>query len=585
MAKITKIEKNTSILKPKLRVAAYARVSMDTDRLQHSLSTQISYYSKLIQSNPDWEYVGVYTDLGITGTKIGKRSGFKQMITDCELGKIDIILTKSIQRFARNTVDLLKVIRHLKQLGIEVQFEKENIRSLSGDGELMLSILASFAQEESRSISENVKWSIRKRFESGVPHCRFHIYGYRWEDDKLVVEPNEARVVRLLYENYLKGKSPEVTKKQLDEKGIKSLRGVEFNGESLRRILKNITYTGNLLLQKEYISDPISGKLKPNCGELPQYFVENHHEAIIPMSMWEEVQEEIARRRELGVLANPAVNTSALTTKIRCECCNRSFQRAGARTVDGRIYGWKCATRKEAKKPSCKTCFIREDLLFAKFEEILKCPIDQDAIQKNILSIHVSDGNKLKINLANGQVHEWRYVSNKRNESWTAERRKQKSISMRNKHQHRYKNRATPFTGLLKCGCCSNNYKACKQKLIDGTKRCFLNCGSNRSICTNSCSIEENHLKEIICTALELEQFDEETMDSVIEKLTIKDYCLSIFFKDGTEKNIKYPKNKRISRPWTPERHALMREKIKQNWAMRKAQQNDIVEERGGEVD
>ncbi len=196
MRTITKIEPTIPAIKARKKVAAYARVSVESERLNHSLSAQISYYNNLIQKNPNWQFAGVYADSGISGTSTNKREEFKRMIADCEKGKIDIILTKSIQRFARNTVDLLKTVRHLKNLGIEVRFEKENISSLSGDGELMLSILASFAQEESRSISENVKWATRKRFAQGLNNGKFNIYGYRWEDEQLVIVPEEAVIVK-----------------------------------------------------------------------------------------------------------------------------------------------------------------------------------------------------------------------------------------------------------------------------------------------------------------------------------------------------------------------------------------------------
>ena len=183
MRKITRIEPTVPSIKHRKKVAAYARVSMQSERMLHSLSAQISYYSSLIQKNPDWEYVGVYADDFISGTNKVRREEFQRMLADCEKGKIDIILTKSISRFARNTVDLLETVRHLKSLGIEVRFEKENINSMSGDGELMLSILASFAQEESRSISDNVKWGIRKRMQNGMITASGHftVYGYRWE--------------------------------------------------------------------------------------------------------------------------------------------------------------------------------------------------------------------------------------------------------------------------------------------------------------------------------------------------------------------------------------------------------------------
>jgi site-specific DNA recombinase len=172
MRKIRKIEPSVKALPERKKVAAYARVSMETERLHHSLAAQVSYYSELIQKNPEWEYAGVYADEAVSGTGTAKRTEFQRMLDDCEAGKIDIILTKSISRFARNTVDLLETVRHLKELGIEVRFEKEGINSMSGDGEVMMTLLASFAQEESVSISNNVKWGIRKRMQAGIPICQ-----------------------------------------------------------------------------------------------------------------------------------------------------------------------------------------------------------------------------------------------------------------------------------------------------------------------------------------------------------------------------------------------------------------------------
>ena len=218
MPKISKIEPTVPAIKQLKKVAAYARVSMQSERMMHSLSAQISYYSKLIQKNPDWEYAGVYADDFISGTNTVKRDEFKRMLVDCEEGKIDIILTKSISRFARNTVDLLETVRHLKAKDIEVRFEKENINSMSGDGELMLSILASFAQEESRSISENIRWATKKRFEKGIPNGKFKIFGYRWEDDKLVPVPEEAEIVKRIYQNFLDGKSRLETEKEFGKR-------------------------------------------------------------------------------------------------------------------------------------------------------------------------------------------------------------------------------------------------------------------------------------------------------------------------------------------------------------------------------
>ena len=278
------------------RVAAYARVSVNSQRLINSLSNQISHYSNLIRQNPQWIYAGVYADEGITGTLTEKRGEFKRLIRDCEDGKIDIILVKSISRFARNTVDLLETVRHLKDLGVEVRFEKENINSMSGEGELMLSILASFAQEESRSVSENVKWGARKRFEKGMPNGRVRVFGYIWEGDTLVIVPDEAETVKRIFHEFLDGQSPRKIAKNLNAENITTRSGCQWSDFSIRTVLKNITYTGNMILQKVYVADPISKRRKLNRGELPRYFVENTHEPIIDEEVFRQAEEEFARR-------------------------------------------------------------------------------------------------------------------------------------------------------------------------------------------------------------------------------------------------------------------------------------------------
>ena len=307
MREISEIKPTVPLLHEKKRVAAYARVSTDSERLANSLSAQISYYREHIQKNPEWIYSGVYADEGITGTTMKKRDEFKRLIEECEKGKIDIILVKSISRFARNTVDLLNTVRHLKDLGIEVRFEKEHINSMSGDGELMLTILASFAQEESRSISENVKWGIRKRFEQGIPNGRVRVFGYKWEDDTLVAVPEEAGIVKRIFQNFLDGKSVRKIAQELNDEGITTRAGCKWSDFNTRTILTNIVYTGNIPLQKNFVSDCVNKKRKKNNGELPRYFAENTHEPIIDMAAFECVQKEMARRRHL-VIANSIRN-------------------------------------------------------------------------------------------------------------------------------------------------------------------------------------------------------------------------------------------------------------------------------------
>lgn len=223
-------------------------------------------------------------------------------------------------------MDLLQTVRHLKDIGVEVRFEKEHINSMSGDGELMLTILASFAQEESRSLSENCKWGIRKRFEKGIPNGHFRVYGYRWEGDDLVIVPEEAEIVRRIFQNFLDGKSRLETEREFAAEGITTREGCRWVDSNIKVVLTNVTYTGNLLLQKEFISDPISKQRKKNKGQLPQYYVEDTHPAIIDKATFDYVQSEIARRKELGPRANKSLNLTCFSGMLKCPYCGQSYQ-------------------------------------------------------------------------------------------------------------------------------------------------------------------------------------------------------------------------------------------------------------------
>lgn len=300
MKKIIRIDPNRQFIMPPKRVAAYARVSESSDSMKHSIEAQISYYSSLIQSNPDWIYAGVYADKGISGTGFKDRRSFQDMMEACEHGLIDIILCKSISRFARNTVDLLNAVRRLKELGVEVRFEREHINTLSADGEFMLTILASFAQEESRSISDNVKWSVRKKYAKGeyLPF-QSHILGYRYDRENkcYVIIPKEAEVVRKIYCLFLEGRTTGEIVRQLNAEGKRTVRGKLFDYSAIHRILDNELYTGNRLLQKTYIENHLTHKQRKNKGELPQYYCTDTHEAIISLEMFEQVQ-KIRKRKD-----------------------------------------------------------------------------------------------------------------------------------------------------------------------------------------------------------------------------------------------------------------------------------------------
>ena len=359
MAIITKVEQTVPTIKAKKKVAAYARVSTESERMHHSLSAQISYYSALIQKNPDWEYAGVFADDGISGTSIEKRDEFKRMLTAAENGDINIILTKSIQRFARNTVDLLETVRHLKDIGVEIQFEKEHISSMSGDGELMLTILASFAQEESISQSHNIKWSKAKTARDGNMTNTSVPYGYRFDFNLgiPVIIPEQADVVRMIYNDYVYGKMTvyQIAKK-LNEQCIKPQRGDTWGQCVVRRLMQNVTYTGNMLLGKTYTENPLTHKRNLNRGELQRYFVENTHEAIIDQETFDLAQAEIKRCSELGRLANPHITYNHFTGKIICTECGRPFGRVTNRLASGKVPAWSC------KKPGgkCPTPIILE---------------------------------------------------------------------------------------------------------------------------------------------------------------------------------------------------------------------------------
>ena len=572
MKTVEKVERKLPVLQRKKRVCAYARASMDTERMQHSLSAQVSYYSAFIQKNPEWEYAGVFADYGISGTSTKKREEFNRMLAECEAGNIDIILTKSIQRFARNTVDLLNTVRHLKALGIEVRFEKENINSLSGDGELMLSILASFAQEESRSISENVKWGTVKRFKQGIPNGKFQIYGYRWEGDHLVVEPEEAKIVKMIYDDFLNGLSAESTEKKLDEMGVKAYKGGHFGNSSIRNILQNVTYTGNLLFQKEYIADPISGKTKRNHGELPQYWVANTHEAIIPMETYKAVQDERKRRRELGALANWSINTSCFTSKIKCGNCGASYRRSGKRQRkdSNEVYHvWVCRTYDSKGKSACAAKMVPEKTLKSICAEVLGLDeFDEGAFTGRVAKIVVVGNDTLVFHFADGTTLQKTWESTAKKDWWTDERRKEWGERHKHKDTNPNKHYFNTFTGFIKCGCCGANYRSQYNKRKDGTSVRHWRCTGPRDKCQNP-SITDETMTRLVCDVLGLDKLDETVMDAQIEKATILDHSVTFHFRDGHTESRDYLEKKHGTK-WTEERRQAMSKKMKEIWDAKK---------------
>ena len=305
----------------KRKVAGYARVSTDHEEQATSYAAQVDYYTSYIKSRDDWEFVGIYTDEGISATNTRHRDGFKRMVQDAMDGRIDLIVTKSVSRFARNTVDSLTTVRRLKDRGIEIYFEKENIWTLDAKGELLITIMSSLAQEESRSISENVKWGHRKRFADGkvsVPYSRFLGYD-KGEKGGLVINREQAKIVRLIYRLFLEGYTFHSIAKELTAKGIETPSGKsKWSQSTIRSILTNEKYKGDALLQKRFTVNFLTKEMKINEGEVPQYYVEHSHEAIISPEVFDWVQKEIRRRLE-GEKRYSGV--SVFSSRIKCGQC------------------------------------------------------------------------------------------------------------------------------------------------------------------------------------------------------------------------------------------------------------------------
>ena len=309
----------------KRKVAAYARVSTDSDEQFTSYEAQIDYYTQYIKARDDWEFIQVYTDEGITGTSTKHREGFKQMVADALEGKIDLIVTKSVSRFARNTVDSLTTIRQLKDKGVECFFEKENIWTFDGKGELLITIMSSLAQEESRSISENCTWGQRKRMADGRVSVPFdHFLGYeRGENGELVINEEQAKTVRLIYDLFLQGLTPHTIANRLAAMGILTpRRKAKWNQGTVRSILTNEKYKGDALMQKCYTADFLTKKQVPNNGVLPQYYVEGDHEAIIPPETFELVQQEMLRRNNRD---NRYSGVDIFASRIVCGECGSYY--------------------------------------------------------------------------------------------------------------------------------------------------------------------------------------------------------------------------------------------------------------------
>ena len=403
--------------KPKLRVAAYCRVSTDSDEQATSYEAQIEHYTEYISKNPDWVLAGIFADDGISGTNTKKRDEFNRMIDECHAGNIDMIITKSISRFARNTLDCLKFIRELKEINIPVFFEKESINTMDAKGEVLLTIMASLAQQESQSLSQNVKLGLQYRYQQGqvqVNHNRF--LGYTKDaDGHLIIDPEQAEIVKRIYREYLEGLSMDKIAAGLEADGILTGAGkAKWHTSTVSKILRNEKYIGDALLQKTYTTDFLTKKRIKNNGTVPQYYVEGDHEAIIPKDIFLLVQEELARRRAVHLSNNGKRRAYSckhcFAQMVFCGDCGEFFRRVHWNNRGCKSVVWRCVSRLENTGHVCRARTVNEEYL----QEVVIQAINQvlckkddflKALQTNIATV-IKQGDTLSPEVIDERLRE-----------------------------------------------------------------------------------------------------------------------------------------------------------------------------------
>lgn len=382
MKKVTKIatSQHAGKKKKKIRVAAYCRVSTSSDAQLESLEAQKVHYETYINSRDDWQFAGIYYDEGITGTKKDKRPELLRLMDDCKAGKIDFIVTKSISRFSRNTMDCLELVRDLQALHIPLYFEKENINTGSMKSELFLSLLSTLAENESVSISENSKWSIQKRFENGTFKISYPPYGYIWDGKQMIVNPEQATVVQEIFAKLLSGKSTQAIADDLNQRGIPSKRSGHWTSTTIRDMISNEKYVGDCLFQKTYSDSRFIRH--HNHGEMTQYLVRDHHEALISREDFNSVQKLIHQRAtEKGITkgASKYQNRYAFSRKIICGECGNTFKRRMHSGSGHKYIAWCCGTHLQDIN-KCHMLFIRDDALKRAFVTMMNKLIFSHAI-------------------------------------------------------------------------------------------------------------------------------------------------------------------------------------------------------------
>lgn len=404
----------------RLRVAAYARVSCDKESMLHSLAEQVSQYSKMIQSNPAWIYSGVYADEGLTGTR-SNRPEFQRLLQDCRDGKIDMIITKSVSRFARNTVTTLETIRELKSLGVDVYFEENNVHSLRTDGEVLITVLSSFAQAESYSASENQKWRIRSAYQKGeIMNWRF-MFGFSITKDRIEINEAEAEIVREIYRRVIARESYGSICRDLNRRGIKREFGGKWHSGHILDIVGNEKYAGNAMLQKCFVNNHLEKKLVRNNGELPKVFVEESHPAIIDPETFQAAQAVLSEVHAKQLQSRKKKATQCeFTGRIICPRCGKPYRHI---TSNGST-GWNCSTYMQAGKSVCWGKKIPDTTLMKAATDALGLSeYSAGAFTRQIDTITPYEGNRLVFCFTDGTQKEIIWKDRSRAESWTPEMR------------------------------------------------------------------------------------------------------------------------------------------------------------------
>lgn len=497
--------------KPKLRVAAYCRVSTDSDEQATSYETQMEHYTSYIQRNPEWEFAGIFADDGISGTNTKKREEFNRMIEECMAGHIDMIITKSISRFARNTLDCLKYIRLLKEKNIPVFFEKENINTMDSKGEVLLTIMASLAQQESESLSKNVKLGLQFRYQNGevqVNHNRFMGYT-KDENGHLIIVPSEAEVIKRIYLEYLQGASLKQIGEGLEADGILTGAGkTTWRPETIKKILKNEKYIGDALLQKTYTIDVLTKKRIQNNGIVPKYYVENDHEPIIPRDLYMQVQEEMLRRANMhsGEKMKKRVYSSkyAFSSIVYCSKCGDIYRRIAWNNRGKHSIVWRCVNRVEHGPNCCNARTVKEEEL----QNALIKAINQTLGNRNEMFDILEENIKMVLALEDKSSLE--------------------SINARLEETQRE---------LLKRANTKQNYNDLADEIdnLRKMKQAALTENAEREGLKQRIA----EMKQFLTEQMEqIEKYDESLVRRMIEKVTIYDDRLAVEFKSGTSVDI-----------------------------------------------